>query len=104
MVEDDGMGMELQNDGVLPCQYADQHRSRQPFEPERRMWATALESHLRDTQYVCKGGHLGSSERSRRKQDALDWVADDSERLLTFRWYCSALGLEPGAVRKALSE
>jgi hypothetical protein len=100
MMEDD---VELENNCIVPSQFADEHRKSMPFQGERRMWAAAFESHLKDTQYVCKGGHLGQSERSRRQAEALDWVHGDGNGPLTFRWYCDVLGFDATAVRKAVA-
>lgn len=95
-----GLNFPIENESLLPSQHADTHRRQRPFAAERRMWCAAFEEHLKDASGAAPGVH---TSRERRRLDALEWIADDSDGLLSFRWYADALGLDATAVRKALA-
>ena len=88
------------DEGIRPSQYADAHRHFSPFLSERRLWAAALESHLKDCErWIPKGKPVKNPTRERRRLDALAWLQSDEEGPLTFLWYCDVLGLDSSAVR-----
>ena len=88
------------NEGIQPSQYADARRHFSPFLSERRLWAAALESHLKDCErWIPKGKPVKNPTRESRRLDALAWLQSDEEGPLTFLWYCDVLGLDAGAVR-----
>jgi len=83
----------VENDSITPGQYRDTHARADPYHAERRLWLKAFESHLDD---------LSGRRRGRHQLTALEWLADDSEGLLSFRWYCDVLNLDWSATRAAL--
>ncbi|MGC2221740.1 MAG: hypothetical protein WA624_04895 [Methylocella sp.] len=70
------------------------------FLEERRLWAAALESHLKDCErWIPKGKPVTNPTRESRRLDALAWLQSDEEGALTFLWYMDVLGLDSSAVR-----
>ena len=91
----------LQDEFILPSQQ--RARVSDPYEPEKRLIAAAFRSHLEDYRLVPRAvGYQSSSKRERHRLQAIAWVEDDSDCLLSFNWFCSVLGLEAEAVRAKL--
>ena len=94
-----------------PAQFADQSRTNGAFLAERRLWAAAFELALADWRRTfieadqpppagIYATRLTSSRLERWRAELTAWFTDDSEAPLSFRWYCSCLGLDAQAVRR----
>ncbi len=82
---------------LAPSQYGDINGRADPYEPERRLWAAAFEDALKDARNLCS-----CPTHTRLRLNALEWVADTSGVILSFDWYCDALGFDAGAFRARL--
>jgi hypothetical protein len=92
-------------ESLVPVQWFGRNRRHDQFAPERRLLAAAFESHLDDYRYVPRAvGHQSQTRREVWHLQAVDWVRDDGEAPLSFRWFCNALKLEPQAVRARLRQ
>lgn len=45
-----------------------------------------------------------AAEAREEWREAHAWLASDKDGVGSFRWYCTELGLDPGAVRRALED
>src|ERR1039458_8639455 len=102
------------NDNLMPSQWRDQNRRVDPYHGERRLWLAAFRSHLEDwrkandtTPKEHGGWHSQSSLPSQSKRELwrlelTEWFNDDSDVVMSFRWYCQALKLDPSAARKRI--
>lgn len=92
----------FQPDTIAPAEYFDGFRRKSPLEPERELVLAMLEDAV-----LCFQKYLGSTKEKERRlfTDAEDWLfADDREWPLSFLNVCDLLGLEPGYLRKGLSQ
>lgn len=82
---------------VTPSQYADSRGRDDPYRAERQLWLAVFEDALKDARNLCS-----CPKHTRLRLNALEWVADTSGVILSFDWYCDALGFDAGAFRARL--
>jgi len=98
---------------LVPSQFADERRKADPFFAERRLWLAVFQDAIDRWTMVrtpaalvaAWDGSLVPNEPGRRireRAELLDWLTDDSEAILSFRWYCDVLNLDASATRAAL--
>ena len=69
------------------------------FSPEEKLRIAVLEDAVR---CLFKGGESDHARNKRR--DAEDWIFENGAGQFTFHGVCEELGLEPSAVRRALTK
>jgi hypothetical protein len=92
----------FQPDTIAPAEYYDGFKRKTPLEPERELVLAILEDAV-----LCFKKYLRSTKEKERRLfvDAEDWLfGDDREWALSFLNVCDLLGLEPGYLRKGLSQ
>jgi hypothetical protein len=92
----------FQPDTIAPAEYYDGFKRKSPLEPERELVLAMLEDAV-----LCFQKYLRSTQEKERGlfTDAEDWLfGDDREWPLSFLNVCDLLGLEPGYLRKGLSQ
>jgi hypothetical protein len=92
----------FQPDTIAPAEYYDGFKRKSPLEPERELVLAMLEDAV-----LCFQKYLRSSKEKERRlfTEAEDWLfGDDREWPLSFLNVCDLLGLEPGYLRKGLSQ
>jgi hypothetical protein len=75
---------------MTPSQWRDEHHRHDPYQSERRLILAAFRSHLEDYR---------NPKRPKYRLEVTEWLVDDSEAVLSFKWYCDVLRLSPSAVR-----
>ena len=99
----------IRDEGIMPSQWADVHRSIGGFTSERRLWATAFELAIEDwrrSEHAVRLSGLNSVAvgRTARVRAELEvWFASDETCPRSFRWYCDVLNLDCGALRARLA-
>lgn len=97
------MGPRLDVDLMLPVQF---HPAQRYSLPERRLLLAVYESALHDLRTPCspnRSGPDGKRLRARLRDEALEWFAHDGVEPYSFRFCCDQLGMDPGAVRRAIT-
>jgi hypothetical protein len=92
----------FQPDTIAQAEYYDGFKRKSPLEPERELVLAMLEDAV-----LCFQKYLRSTKEKewRLFTDAEDWLfGDDREWPLSFLNVCDLLGLEPGYLRKGLSQ
>jgi hypothetical protein len=96
------MGSLFQSDPVLPAQYLETFRRKIPLEPEIKLMFAILEDAV-----VCfyKYALARSRKKERLFREAEDWILEhDSDWIFSFENICSTLGLDPGYLRRGLTQ
>jgi hypothetical protein len=94
----------VSNDNLMPSQWRDQNRRTDPYHGERRLWLAAFRSHLEDWRVAHCNDRLFPSPARRElwRLELTEWFNDPSDVVMSFRWYCQALKLDPSAARKRI--
>ena len=100
----DGMDELFQPDTITPAQFFDRRRPTPLYEAERRLIFAAFQTALQDCRKPVNSGQNHLATRRRWQSEAREWLNSDGKGVLTFRWYCDALELDPEAVRKAVAQ
>lgn len=74
---------------------------RRPEMPELALYEAILDQATRDTIHRCRCAcWCGHTEAAREAQA---WIDADDDDVLSFRWVCDVLRLDPGAVRRRVA-
>lgn len=104
------MGIALENNSLMPSQWADAHRLIGGFLEERRLWATAFELAIEDWRRCLRDvspaalNSVAVNRTSRVRAELEAWFASDEDGPKSFQWYCDVLGLDAGALRTRLAD
>ena len=81
-----------------------------PFDPrdrtqalgERKLWLAAIAQAANDTHMRVPTYGEGRWKLVNAKQDAIEWISDESGRVYGFVWCCESVGVDPSWIREAI--